>query len=494
MESGLFLGIDHGGTTTTALLYEIGQGVLGTASVPIPKTIAGPGLVEHDARDFLNSSLKAAHECLQKVDRSWSDILGVGIANQGETSIAWSARESTPIGPALSWEDRRTLPICRALAGKGVDGLIRQRTGITLDPYFSASKFYWLLHEQPQLIAGHSGEKIYLGGTDSYVIHALTGEHSTDPGTASRTALFDIRKLEWDAELLSAFGVHARNLPYVKPTVGDLGRIGHAELSPTRARVTADVVDAHAALFAQGCTDSSAVKATYGTGAFIEVNTGRGMIEPDGKLPVFIAWQLDDRPDYTLEGGVYAVGSAIDWAVRTGLMDSPESSSKLGELAEASEAIFVPSFSGIAAPHWAPEGKALVAGIGLDTTSAQIVRALLDGIAFSCAEVVQALNVRLGGSIGAIKADGGPSRNGWLMQRQADLCAMPVIVSEESDMTALGAALLAAIGAGQLTLEDVGKLKRNTRIYEPRASSEERESEWHRWKKAVAFVRELAER
>jgi len=492
MENGLSLGIDHGGTTTTALLYEVGKGTLATASVPMPKVMSGPGLVEHDARDFLKTSLEAAHECLERAGRSWSDVSGVGIANQGETSIAWSGSDGQPTGPALSWEDRRTLSICRMLAEKGVEQLVRQRTGITLDPYFSASKFHWLLHNQDGQAARHAHSKVLLGGTDAYVIHALTGTHATDPGTASRTALYNIRNLEWDPDLLAAFGVDKGHLPFVKPTVGDFGRISHPDLPVTHARITADVVDAHAALFAQGCMDSSTVKATYGTGAFIEANTGRKLVDPDGRLPVFIAWNLGDAPDYTLEGGVYAVGSAIDWAVRARLLESPASSSEFGELTDGSQVVFIPSFSGIAAPHWIPDGKALVAGIGLDTTPTQIARGLFDGIAFSCAEVVQALNVRLDGSIGVIKADGGPSRNSWLMQRQANLCGMPVIVSEESDMTALGAALLAAVGAGQLTVAEAVGLKRRARTFEPRPLSAAHASEWARWRKAVSFVKELA--
>lgn len=487
--AGLVLGIDHGGSTTTAMLLEPGRGPLGSASVPMPKRAPCPDHVEHDAQDFLTTSLAAAHRALEQAGRHWSDVAAIGIANQGETSMAWSASGDAVFGPALSWEDRRTTGLCRRLAARGVDRLVRDRTGIILDPYFSASKFHWLTHDIVAAKAARADGALRLGGTDSFVIDRLTGgrTHATDPATASRTALFDIRKRCWDEDLLAAFDIDRAAMPEIRDTAGDYGEVRHPDIATRRARITADAVDAHAALFAQGCWDRSSVKATYGTGAFIEVNTGEAMIEPDGKLPVFVAWQIDGKAGYTIEGSVFSVGSAIDWAVRMGLLPSAaESAALAASVPDTAGVTLVPSFTGIAAPHWIPTARACLLGLGLDTTGAHIARALLDGIAFSCAEVIRALDERLGGSLRLVKADGGPSRNAYLMQRQADLLGMPVAVAEEADMTALGAALLAAIGAGALTMADVRTMPRRGRSYEPRISTDEREAAWAGWRKSMA--------
>ena len=289
------------------------------------------------------------------------------------------------------------------------------------------------------------------------------------------------------------FSVDMDSLPEVRTTTGDFGRARHETLPQSGIPITADVVDAHAALFAQACFEPTHVKATFGTGAFIEVNTGTTLVEPDGKLPIFVAWHLGREADYTIEGGVFAVGSAIDWAVRIGLVESASATSAVAlSVANAGGTTFVPSFTGIAAPHWMPGAKALMSGAGLDTTAAHIVRALLDGIAFAGTEVIGTLNERIGGSIARIKADGGPSRNAYLMQRYADLCGLPVDASEEKDMTALGAALLAAVGAGQMTLDEVRALSRRVRTYEPRLSSNQAEDEWIQWRRCIGAVGELA--
>ena len=488
---GLALGLDHGGTTTTALLFDPGKGALASASVPMPKRTPHPDHVEHDAEDFLSSTLDAAASALAKAGYTWHDVSAVGIANQGETSMAWSSVGEEVFGPALSWEDRRTASYCAELARNGVDELVRQRTGILLDPYFSASKFHWLTHEHAAVRRARKAGTLRLGGTDSFVIDRLTGGamHASDPGTASRTGLFDIWRRCWDNDLLSAFDVDAAALPELRDSAGEFGEVRHKDIPARRVRITADAVDAHAALFAQGCWDRTSVKATYGTGAFIEVNTGGDLVEPDGRLPVFVAWQLAGTASYTLEGSVYAVGSAINWAVQAGLLDNAAQSAELAaSVRDADGVVFVPAFTGLAAPHWVPTARATIHGLSLSSGKAQIARALLDSIAFCCADVILTLNARLGGSIAVVKADGGPTRNPYLMQRQADMLGMPVHVSEEPDMTALGAALLAGVGAGLLTLDDVSALRRRTRVFEPKLSATAREDAWAQWRTAIAAV------
>ncbi len=495
MAGGIFLGIDHGGTTTTAMALDAATGAHVSASVPMPKSTPRSGWVEHDPEDFLRTSLAAATSALQVAGRAWSDVAGVGIANQGETSMAW-APDAGALGPAISWEDRRTVDICDRLAARGVDRLVRERTGILLDPYFSASKFRWLIDNVPGAASAVSDGNLRLGGTDSYVIDRLTGGavHATDLATASRTALLNIRGLDWDEDLLAAFGLERRFLPVLMPTCGAFGAIRAEHVGVAGVPITSDSVDAHAALFAQACRDPGVVKATYGTGAFIEANTGTEMMEPDGRLPVFVAWQLAGRTDYTIEGGVFAVGAAIDWAVRTGLLSSAAMSADLAaSVGNSGGVVFVPSLTGLSAPHWKPMARGCIFGLGLDTGPGQLVRALLDGIAFQCAEIIGAIEARVGGGIREVRADGGPTGNRYLMQRQADLLGIPVAVSLEPDMTALGAALLAALGAGSLTLNDVDRLQPERRVYDPGISDDERQVQWQQWRRAVATVSERAD-
>ncbi|MFT5112548.1 MAG: glycerol kinase [Parasphingorhabdus sp.] len=489
--SGVFIGIDHGGTTTTALVLDIEQGKLSSHSVPMPKRMPRLGYVEHDPEEFFESSLAAAKGALDSAKLKWSDVQGIGIANQGETSMAWDAKTGIGIGPAISWEDKRTSDICDQLASKGVDRLIRNRTGIMLDPYFSASKFKWLIDNIPEIAAARDQGTLRLGGTDSYVINRLTegAIHATEAGTASRTALFSLYKLAWDSDLLNAFDLKHSQLPSIRPSCGDFGIARHESFNGASVPITANIVDAHGALIAQGCRDNTVAKATFGTGAFIEVNTGRSPLIPDGIFPVFVAWDLESIVDYTIEGSVFSVGSAIDWFVRSGLLPSPEASAAMAlSVADSAGVSVVPCFTGLSAPYWKSNARASITGLGLDSTSAHIVRALLDGIAFQCAEIIQSLNEKTQGAICEVRADGGPTKNRFLMQRLADLLGMPVSVSQEPDMTALGTAYLAAMGAGQLKLDDLSAMERKFEIFEPIMDIDEREMLWTVWHKNVREV------
>jgi len=493
MAGGLFLGIDHGGSTTTALLFDpeggAAGGKLASRSVRMPKRMPAPGWVEHDAEDFLATSLAAAKAALLSAGRDWRDVAAIGIANQGETSIAWSAGDGRAVAPAISWEDRRTQELCAGLAARGVDRLVGERTGVLLDPYFSASKYAWLLRE-----AGPGAGRLRLGGTDVYVMARLTGNrvHATDLASASRTALLNLREGAWDGDLLDAFEVPRETLARLLPTCGRFGEVDHPDVAARGIEITADAVDAHAALFAQGAWDGATAKATYGTGAFIEVNTGEAPAEADGRLLVLIGWEIEGRREHLLEGGVFAVGSAVDWAVRLGWLPSAAASGDLAASAkDASGVTFVPCLTGLAAPHWDPQARAAVGGLGLDSGPAEIARALLDGIAFQCAEVVQALDRRLGGTLRLLRADGGPTRNAYLMQRQADLLGLPVGVTDEPDMTALGAALLAAIGAGAMTRSDAAAFRPAVTLYEPRISEDRRGTLWAGWQRSIAWAQQM---
>ena len=487
----IFIGIDHGGTNTTALVLDLNKGILSTASISMPKYTPKDGWVEHSPDDFLDTSIQACDLALKKAELKWSDVNSIALANQGETSMAWDEK-SNLFSTAISWEDRRTEKICNELKKENVDQLIRDKTGILLDPYFSASKFKWLLQNEKKLSSSIKRKHLRLGGTDTYVIDRLTkgSVFATDKGTASRTSLLNIYSGEWDEELTSAFNIETNSLPNLKKTIDDYGLINHPNIPSSKIKITADVVDAHAALFAHGCVDSSRIKATYGTGAFIEINTGKKMLKPDGLLPIFIAWELNKGIEYTIEGGVFSVGSTIDWLFKNHFLKDINSSSDLIENIKGKNSVFmIPSFTGLSAPHWISNAKAIINGIGLDTTKEDIIKAAFDGIAFQCAEVINLLAQKQDNEIFEVCADGGPANNNYLMQKQSDLLNMEVKVSKEKNMTAFGAALLAALGANQIKLTDLKDFAVDYETFTPRISSDQREYEWDIWNKNIQILK-----
>ena len=489
----IFIGIDHGGTNTTALVLDLNKGILSSASVSMPKNISKDGWVEHNPDDFLNTSIKACDQALKKTDLKWNDVNSIALANQGETSMVWD-NQNNVISKAISWEDRRTEKICSDLRKNNVDKLIRNKTGILLDPYFSASKFKWLLENDAQLLEITKSKHLKLGGTDTYVINKLTNGDvfATDRGTASRTSLLNIYNGEWDDELLKAFSLDKNTLPELKKTIDDYGLVNHQDIPSSNIKITGDVVDAHASLFAHGCLDPTRIKATYGTGAFIEINTGNKMFKPDGLLPIFIAWELNNGIEYTIEGGVFSVGSTIDWLVKNKLLKDVNSSSNFLENIKDNNSVFmVPSFTGLSAPHWISNAKAIINGIGLDTSNEHIVKAAFNGIAFQCAEVIQLLAKKQNQENIEVYADGGPTKNNYLMQKQSDLLNMEVKVSKEKNMTAFGSALIAALGANQIKYSDLKNFRVKYDTFVPRITSDQREFEWDRWYKNLKIIKDI---
>ncbi len=489
---GILIGLDHGGSTTTALAISTDGAVLGRRSVPMPRRIPQPGWVEHDADDFVRTSLEAIDGALAAATRRWDDVEALGIANQGETTIAWDATTGAPVGPAISWRDKRTTGYCSELVRAGHEEQVRGATGLPLDPYFSASKIRWLMTGSDAARRALARGALRVGGSDAYLLFRLTrgAVHVTDTSTASRTALLNIRSLQWDEGVATTvFGVPLELLPELRPTFGahfgEIEREGSSAIVP----VTADVVDAHAALFAQGCVAPDVIKATYGTGAFIEANVGPEPVLPRNGLLPFVAWQTEAGPAYSVEGGVFDVGAAIDWLVEMGLLESAAASAAIAVGAStATDLVVVPTFSGMAAPRWQPTARAAVLGIGLDTTPADLVRAVLTGIAFSVAEIVNGIADSTGVEPREIRVDGGPTTNGFLMQLQADVLGRPVSVSQEPDVTAFGAALMAGVGAGALTSADALRMTPAATVYEPMLSADERLTRWAGWTRAVEAV------
>jgi glycerol kinase len=440
----------------------------------------------------LETSLGAIRGALDDGGSAWRDVAAVGIANQEETTIAWDARTGRAVGPALSWQGRRTTAYCAELVDAGHEPLVRGRTGLPIDPCFSASKIRWLLDASEPAHDALARGTLRVGGSDAFVMFRLTGDevHATDPSTAARTALMDLALRSWDPEIANdVFGIPVDVLPEIRPSAGAHFGAIRSEHGPIP--ITADVVDANAALFAQGCFAPQIVKATYGTGAFVAVSAGPAPVIPTNGLLPFVGRQLGDDVSYSVEDGVFDVGTAIDWLMRTGLLEKAQATERVG--ADACDVIMIPSFTGLAAPRWKPRARAAFLGMTLDTTPDQLVRAALEGIACSVADIVGAMEDATGVAPTEVRVDGGPTRNTLLMQLQADLLGWPVAAAREADLTAFGAALLAGVGAGVMTLGDVATVWGPWVVFEPRLGEDERLARMDAWHAAVDAVAAYSE-
>ena len=469
----LLLAIDQGTTGTTCLVVDEQLRPVGRGYRELRQHFPAPGLVEHDAEEIWATVLGAAREAVDDAGVSPSELRAIGITNQRETTLLWNRRDGRPLGRAIVWQDRRTAARCAELP---VD-LVRERTGLVPDPYFSATKLEWLLRE-----AGTAGELAF-GTIDSWLVWRLTGgAHLTDVTNASRTMLLDLDTLEWDDELLTLFGVPRSVLPRVVPSCGELGE---GKLFGASLPITGIAGDQQAALFGQACFDAGRAKVTYGTGSFVLANAGRERgAPPDGILQT-VAWRLgDDAPVYALEGSVFVAGAALQW-LRDGLgvlEDARESEAIAGSLDGNDGVYFVPALTGLGAPHWAPEARGLVTGLTRGTSRAHLVRAALEAIAFQTADVLDAMSLPLE----LVRADGGAAANGFLVQLQADLSRVPVEVSAEPEATALGAAALAGLGAGVWTdTSQVEAAWRRAARYEPQLDQADADRLIDGWRDAV---------
>jgi glycerol kinase len=468
----VLLAIDQGTTGTTCLVLDESLGTLGRGYREIRQHFPAPGLVEHDADEIWQTVLDASADALAESGIGAGDLAAIGITNQRETTVVWDKQSGAPIGHAIVWQDRRTAARCAELPLE----LIRERTGLIPDPYFSATKLEWLLAN-----VGAAGDLAF-GTIDAWLVWKLCGEHATDVSNASRTMLLDITALEWDDELLDLFSVPRSMLPRLVPSSGV---VGEGELLGARIPVAGIAGDQQAALFGQRCFTPGQAKATYGTGAFVLVNAGSvPAAAPPGVLRT-VAWQLgDDDPVYALEGAVFVAGAAIQWLRDgLGLIESAAETEALARSLDGNEGVyFVPALAGLGAPHWAPDARGLIAGLTGGTRREHLVRAALEGIAFQTCDVLQAMEIELD----VLRADGGVAANGFLMQLQADLARVPVEVAAEREATALGAAALAGLAVGTWPRLDAldQVLPAGTR-YEPSLAAEEAERLLAEWRVAV---------
>ena len=434
------LAIDQGTTGTKAFTYDEEGKFKTIFSAEVEQHFPKPGWVEHDPRQLL-SHIEAAIKKAGKFDC-------IGMANQGETLVAWNAATGAPIANAIVWQDDRSKDFCSQLKAQGAEALTKLKAGLPLDPYFSASKFRWILDHIPEAkeLAAHG--QLHLGTSDAYFLERLTGQFASDVTTASRTSLMNLGTLQWDDELCALFGVPRECLPEIRATTGPFG-----------SNITASIVDQQAALFGHGCMKPGDAKITFGTGAFALALVGskRPPDDKSGLLPT-VAWKIGNAPaDFAIDGGIYNAASAVNWAKGLGLFKSYDEINVFEKPSAISRGLaFVPALSGLAAPHWDRNAAGLWLGLGLDTTKQDMMQAVLEGVALRACEVMEVM-ARQGGRGTSISIDGGLSQNPYFGQFLANALNRRVLVSSSADLTGLGVARMAMLGAGAKSLPPLPK-------------------------------------
>ena len=472
----MILAIDQGTTGTTCLVFDREGQVRGRAYSEFEQFFPRPGWVEHDANEIWEVTRRVAAAAI--ADAGAPELEAIGITNQRETVVAWDPQTGEPIHRALVWQDRRTADRCEELKRAGHEPLVRERTGLTIDPYFSGTKIEWLLRNV------EGAERAVFGTIDSWLLFKLTGRHVTDYTNASRTLLFDIRKLAWDEELCALLGIDPARLPEPLPSSRVFGTTGEFGGEVPVAGVAGDQ---QAALFGQACHQPGMAKNTYGTGSFVLLNSGpEPPAAPEGLL-VTVAAGSDDEVSYALEASIFVTGAAVQW-LRDGLgiiEEAGETEALAASLDSNDGVYFVPALTGLGSPYWDPYARGTIVGLTRGSGRAHLARAALEAIAYETVDAVRAQEAACGERLELLRADGGATLNRWLMQFQADVLGAPVSVPEIAETTALGAAYLAGIATGVWTLEQVGEMWREADRYEPRMEEAQRQLLLADWRRAL---------
>ncbi len=500
MRDGYILAIDQGTTGTKVILFDRDGQIKGQAYSEFTQHYPRPGWVEHDAEEIWASTIKLVAEALARAGASASDIRGIGITNQRETSVLWERKTGRPVGRAVVWQDRRTAGLCDELKERGLEELFRRKTGLVVDAYFSGTKVKWLLDQTEGLRERARRGEIAFGTIDSWLVWKLTGgrAHVTDYSNASRTLLYNIHDLAWDRELLEILDVPEELLPEVSPSAHVYGHTDPAAFYGEAVPVAGIAGDQQAALFGQACYGAGLAKNTYGTGSFILLNTGREAVMDCEDLLTTIAWGIEGEPvEYALEGAIFITGAAVQW-LRDGLqiIKSAAETEILAQSVESNAGVyFVPALVGLGAPHWDAYARGTITGLTRGTTRAHLARATLESICYQTRDVVEAMQRASGVSLKGIRADGGAVNNNFLMQFQADILNVPIAVPAITETTSLGAAYLAGLAVGFWeSREELDAKWKVARRYEPRMSEAERERLYGRWLKAVERARDWEER
>ncbi len=483
----LILAIDQGTTGSTAMLITADSRVLASHNVEFPNYFPSPGLVEHDADEIWRSIGEAVSTVLLGIDPG--RIAAIGITNQRETSLFWNRKTGVPAGRALVWQDRRTADRCEALRAEGLQEHFRARTGLVLDPYFSGTKAEWMLQNRPGVAEGAASGELCYGTIDSFVAHRLTGEHVTDASNASRTLLFDIHRLAWDEELCARFGVPAACLPRLIDNDAVIGTTRGVGFLPDGIPVAGIAGDQQSALFGQACFTPGMAKCTYGTGAFLLLNTGGTAVPSHTGMLTTVGWRLGGQTTYALEGSAFIAGAAVQW-LRDGLgiiQTSAEVEALAASVPDSGGVRFVPALAGLGAPHWRPEARGVIVGLSRGSTRAHLARAVLDGIALQITDLLDAMVADAGSPLRELRVDGGAARNDLMMQFQADVLGVTCVRPTNLETTAMGAAYLAGLGVGFWSSPTaVTAAWAEDRRFLPAMSDAERGEQRADWARAVA--------
>ena len=480
--------IDEGTTSTRAMLFAKDGTCLGSAQRPLTQHYPAPGLVEHDAAEIWGLTLECAREMVAQAGGAHA-IAGIGITNQRETVVFWDRRTGEPLARAIVWQDRRTADICEALKAAGNEADVQAKTGLLLDPYFSGSKIGWALQNWPQL--KEAGDNLAVGTIESYLVYRLTGGkvHVSDASNASRTALMAIGSGDWDDGLLSLFGVPRSILPEICDSAGQLG-MTEASLFGAPIAITGMAGDQQAALIGQSCLEPGQTKATFGTGAFVLTQTGRTLPKSTNRLLATVAWQLGGERHYALEGSVFVAGSLIQWLRDDlGLIDASPDTEPLARSVEDNGGVYlVPALSGLGAPHWQPAARAAIHGLTFAAKKAHVARAALEAMAHQTHDLKTAFAAD-GADWAELRVDGGMVSNGWMVQDLADILAVEVERPDFVETTALGAAMLAGVGAGLYSsLADASVMRGKVGRFSPAMDTKVREARLAGWKDALGRV------
>ncbi len=485
MSEKYILAIDQGTTNTKVILVnQQGQSVA-QASCPVDIYFPKPAWVEQDANLIWQSVKNAINDCLQKANDP--PLAAIGITNQRESVLAWERTTGQPVGPVITWQCRRTAPFCETLRERGLTTTLQDKTGLTIDPLFSASKARWLLENTPNGKQRAENGEICIGTVDSWVLWNLTGgkAHRCDVSNASRTQLFNLHTLSWDDELLNIFGIPKVVLPEVLNSSVLYGESITTGSLPSGIPITSLIGDSHAALFGQAGFTEGSVKATYGTGSSLMTPTATVKLSNKG-LSSTIAWGLE-KVTYALEGNISVTGAAVQWLEQLLELDTV-AITKLASRVESTEGLYlVPAFVGLGAPHWDDSARGLISGLTRGSSRAQLSRATLESIAYQIRDVFDVMKTEANANLNVLLADGGGSRNTWLMQFQADILGVPVLANSSADLSALGAAYLAGLQVGVWKNQsEIAVLPRTLERYEPKMSISQREAFYDGWRKSIA--------
>lgn len=490
------MALDQGTTSSRCVIFDQKGNMIACASKEFTQYFPQAGWVEHDAKEIFESQLYCAREALKRSGLAPTDIAGIGITNQRETTIVWEKGTGKPICPAIVWQCRRTAARCEELVESGKAEMIQKKTGLKPDAYFSATKLEWILaHVEGARERAERGELLF-GTVDSFLIYRLTGGrvHATDPSNAARTLLFNIHTMQWDEELLNLFHVPTAMLPAVMPSCGVFGETD-ASLLGAPIPVAGVAGDQQAALFGQCCFARGAVKNTYGTGGFLLMNTGDTAVSSESGLLTTVGWQIGDRVTYVLEGSVFVCGAAIQW-LRDGLSilsSAAESEALAASVTDTGNVYFVPALTGLGTPYWDPYARGTIVGISRGTTRAHIVRATLEAMALQTVDLLNAMQKDAGADIPALRVDGGACANNLLLQMQSDFSALPIVRPACIETTALGAANLAGLAVGVFaSLEEIAANVAVERTFTPVMDAAAREKKLLDWHRAVQRAQQWA--